>query len=208
MRDFDRWLLVMVLLFCCATGTYAQEKKWEHNFYVSVGEFIETGTIEDEKHNVNGITTRLGYGLNYYFSESFSVMPGLALHDDIEKPFKDWDDKNYDHFNFLDVPVVAQYHIAAGIGKLMFGFGPVFSFSIYNDTYDTAEGWVPNHPLKGKTKIKTFNFSVMPCVAYETKRMRFVLDGSLGLLDVQKKYGKLDGTKYLHNVCMTVGVKI
>ena len=198
-------LLATAIAICGAIGVNSQDKVWEHNVYVSAGKFIETATEYNDNANTDGLTLKLGYGLNRYFTESFSVMGGLALHLDTEKPFENKDGADYDGFRFIDIPVTAQYHLAVGNGNIVFGFGPVFAFCIGNDTYYYDAD--PRHPINGKKKIKPFNFSLMPGVAYETKRMRFGVDGSIGLLDVQETHNLAVGSKHLHNVCATIDVK-
>lgn len=201
-------LLLIVIAICATINANSQDKIWEHNIYLSVGKYIGTGTSEnriDKNYTVEGLTLKLGYGLNRYFTESFSVMSGLAIHCDIESAFENYEGGDEDCFSFIDIPVTAQYHIALDCGKLLLGFGPVFGFCIDRDKYYYDAD--PGHPLNDKSKIKPFNLSLMPCIAYETKHIRFGIDGSLGVLDVQDTHGLITDSKHLHNVCATIGVK-
>lgn len=86
----------------------AQAKKWEHNIYLSGGLLIDKTNSGSD----TGLSARIGYGLNRYFSEKFSVMAGVALRNVTESPFSSKDGSDDDKFTFLDIPIVAQYHMA------------------------------------------------------------------------------------------------
>ena len=107
-----------------------------------------------------------------------------------------------DDFIFLDVPVIAQYHL----GRWAFGLGPVFSFCISNDQYHYD---YPTSKLNGKDKIKKFYLGLQPSIKYQIGRhFRIGIDGQIGLHDVRKSYGFETQTtnKYLHNIVATIGV--
>ena len=108
-----------------------------------------------------------------------------------------------DDFVFLDVPVLAQYHV----DRWAFGLGPVFSFCVSNDTYYVDHD--PNSELNGKNKIKNFYLGLQPSIKYQIGRhFRIGIDGQIGLHDVRKSYGFETQTtnKYLHNIVATIGV--
>ncbi len=151
-----------------------------------------------------GVSMKLGYGLNYYFSEHWSLMPGIDIRQDAENFFSSAKDgAAFDDFVFLDVPVLAQYHV----DRWAFGLGPVFSFCVSNDTYYVDHD--PNSELNGKNKIKNFYLGLQPSIKYQIGRhFRIGIDGQIGLHDVRKSYGFETQTtnKYLHNIVATIGV--
>lgn len=193
-------IIVFALLLMAAVNGYSQNQKWEHNIYVAGGLLIDREWGESE----TGVSMKLGYGLNYYFSEHWSLMPGIDIRRDAENFFSSAKDgADSDDFVFLDVPVLAQYHV----DRWTFGLGPVFSFCVSNDTYYVDHD--PNSELNGKNKIKDFYLGLQPSVKYRIGKHFLVgIDGQIGLHDVRKSYGFETQTtnKYLHNIVATVGV--
>ena len=61
-------IIVFALLLMAAVNGYSQDRKWEHNIYVAGGLLIDREWGESE----TGVSMKLGYGLNYYFSEHWS----------------------------------------------------------------------------------------------------------------------------------------
>ena len=192
--------IVIALLLMAAVNGYSQDRKWEHNIYVAGGLLIDREWGESE----TGVSMKLGYGLNYYFSEHWSLMPGIDIRRDAENFFSSAKDgADSDDFVFLDVPVLAQYHV----DRWTFGLGPVFSFCVSNDTYYVDHD--PNSELNGKNKIKDFYLGLQPSIKYQIGRhFRIGIDGQIGLHDVRKSYGfeTQPTTKYLHNIVATIGV--
>ena len=193
-------IIISALLLLVAVTGYSQDRKWEHNIYVAGGLLIDREWGESE----TGVSMKLGYGLNYYFSEHWSLMPGIDIRRDAENFFSSAKDgADSDDFVFLDIPVLAQYHI----DRWSFGLGPVFSFCVSNDTYYVDHD--PNSELNGKNKIKNFYFGLQPSIKYQIGRhFRIGIDGQIGLHDVRKSYGFETQTtnKYLHNIVATIGV--
>ena len=192
--------IVIALLLMAAVNGYSQDRKWEHNIYVAGGLLIDREWGESE----TGVSMKLGYGLNYYFSEHWSLMPGIDIRRDAENFFSSAKDgADSDDFVFLDIPVLAQYHV----DRWTFGLGPVFSFCVSNDTYYVDHD--PNSELNGKNKIKNFYLGLQPSVKYWIGKHFLVgIDGQIGLQDVRKSYGIEANTtnKYLHNIVATIGV--
>lgn len=192
--------IVIALLLMAAVNGYSQDRKWEHNIYVAGGLLIDREWGESE----TGVSMKLGYGLNYYFSGHWSLMPGIDIRRDAENFFSSAKDgADSDDFVFLDIPVLAQYHV----DRWAFGLGPVFSFCVSNDTYYVDHD--PNSKLNGKDKIKNFYLGLQPSIKYQIGRhFRIGIDGQIGLQDVRKSYGFETQTtqKYLHNIVATVGV--
>ena len=193
-------IILSTLLLLVAVNGYSQNRKWEHNIYVAGGLLIDREWGESE----TGVSMKLGYGLNYYFSEHWSLMPGIDIRQDAENFFSSAKDgAASDDFVFLDVPVLAQYHV----DRWTFGLGPVFSFCVSNDTYYVDHD--PNSELNGKDKIKKFYLGLQPSIKYQIGRhFRIGIDGQIGLHDVRKSYGFETQTtnKYLHNIVATIGV--
>jgi hypothetical protein len=193
-------IIISALLLLVAVTGYSQDRKWEHNIYVAGGLLIDREWGESE----TGVSMKLGYGLNYYFSEHWSMMPGIDIRQDAENFFSSAKDgADSDDFVFLDVPVLAQYHV----DRWTFGLGPVFSFCVSNDTYYVDHD--PNSELNGKNKIKDFYLGLQPSVKYRIGKHFLVgIDGQIGLHDVRKSYGFETQTtnKYLHNIVATIGV--
>ena len=175
-------------------GVHAQVKKWEHNVYVGAGLMIDDHGYRTKK----GLAFNAGYGLNYYFNEQWSLMPGVAVRQVSENGFADSaDGADDDVFTFLDVPVVAQYHVGTGKGAWTLGLGPVFSFCVGNDTYymDAA----PGAKLNDLDKCKTFSFGLQPSVSYRLgKHFGIGLDGYISLSNMKNNHGLLSGSKHIH----------
>lgn len=193
-------IIVFALLLMAAVSGFSQDRKWEHNIYVAGGLLIDREWGESE----TGVSMKLGYGLNYYFSEHWSMMPGIDIRQDAENFFSSAKEgADSDDFVFLDIPVLAQYHV----DRWTFGLGPVFSFCVSNDTYYVDHD--PTSKLNGKDKIKNFYLGLQPSIKYQIGRhFRIGIDGQIGLHDVRKLYGFETQTtnKYLHNIVATVGV--
>ena len=193
-------IIISALLMMAAVNGYSQNQKWEHNIYVAGGLLIDREWGESE----TGVSMKLGYGLNYYFSEHWSLMPGIDIRQDAENFFSSAKaGADSDDFVFLDIPILAQYHL----DRWAFGLGPVFSFCVSNDTYYVDHD--PNSELNGKIKIKNFYLGLQPSIKYQIGRhFRIGIDGQIGLHDVRKSYGFETQTtnKYLHNIVATIGV--
>ena len=193
-------IIISALLLMAAVSGFSQDRKWEHNIYVAGGLLIDREWGESE----TGVSMKLGYGLNYYFSEHWSLMPGIDIRQDAENFFSSAKaGADSDDFVFLDIPILAQYHL----DRWAFGLGPVFSFCVSNDTYYVDHD--PNSELNGKIKIKNFYLGLQPSIKYQIGRhFRIGIDGQIGLHDVRKSYGFETQTtnKYLHNIVATIGV--
>ena len=214
-------ILLTALLMCGAVNVNAQEdalgntnfKKFENNFYIGAGALLDHYNEPYNQSNNfrtdNGLSVKLGYGLNYYFTEMFSLMGGLAYRNEETSAFLSQDGADDDSFTFVDIPVVFQVHLNAPQstnGKWMVGLGLVYSHFKENDYYYIDAD--PNDPLNNEIKNKDNYVSLMPCAAYEIKHFRFGVEAYIGLNDVNRKYeGRVSGKKYLHNVCGVVAFK-
>lgn len=195
--------ILLILFVLVSFNSYAQEKKRiEHNFQASVGkcDILVDGQSE------SGLMIKLGYGLNYYFSEQWSVMPSVAYREANEKGLKTClDGSDYDHFNFIDIPIIVQYYLGGDKGSwLTFGFGPVFSFCVGNDTYYINAD--PNDPHNGLKKAKSFSFGLQPSITCPVgKHWKFGVEAYLNLTDMQKKYENIGikGSRHIHHLAAT-----
>lgn len=195
--------ILLILFVLVSFNSYAQEKKRiEHNFQASVGkcDILVDGQSE------SGLMIKLGYGLNYYFSEQWSVMPSVAYREVNEKGLKTClDGSDYDHFNFIDIPIIVQYYLGGDKGSwLTFGFGPVFSFCVGNDTYYINAD--PNDPRNGLKKAKSFSFGLQPSITCPVgKHWKFGVEAYLNLTDMQKKYENIGikGSRHIHHLAAT-----
>jgi hypothetical protein len=185
----------MVMLLLASAGMKAQEKKWEHQMFVSTGILLnrENGSCE------TGLSTQLGYGLNHFLSEKFSLMPGAVLRYASENGFKSSQDgADDDNFVFADIPLMALYHVSGHANGWMLGIGPVFSFALDKDNYYNDAN--PSDPLNGKSKIKTFGLGLQPSVTYKLGRFRLGVEGHINLTNMQEKYDRVSSSKQLHHV--------
>lgn len=193
---------LLILFVLTSFNAYAQEKKWEHNVSAGIGAFFSKAGKESR----NGVAFKLGYGLNYYFSEHWSVMSGVSYREVIEKAFESTNDGvNDDHFTFIDVPIIAQYHIGNGNGSWTFGLGPVFSFCVGNTSYYINAD--PSDPRNKLDKCKSFSLALQPSVAYQfAKHWKVGLEGHLNLTDMKNKDDiYLNGRRHIHHVAATIG---
>ena len=204
MKKIVKQLLVAALIGGCSASAQAQERTWENTIFFSIGSFIDNDSYSG---NDRGRTIKIGYGVNRYFTDNYSVMLGLARHVDREDTYDDsLPGADEDDFVFLDVPLLFQYHTNNnGWGNLMVGIGPVISHCIDNDYYQVESD--AYNGLNHKKRIKEYNFSLMPCIAYETRYFSLGVDASIGLRDIKRTHRIISGSKYIHNVCFTVAAK-
>lgn len=67
-------LIATCLLAGSAIPGSAQNKRWEHNLYEGVGM-----AKKFDSHDNQTVAFHVGYGINYYLSSKWSVMPGVAI---------------------------------------------------------------------------------------------------------------------------------
>ena len=177
---------------------HAQTKKWEHNIFASGGLFID----HTDGKSQSGTALRIGYGLNYYFSEHWSAMPAVALRTEWEGSLTPPEGADQDYFSFVDIPLTLQYHVAGQGNGWVLGLGPVFSFDINHDKYYNDAN--PNDPIDGQTKLRTFALGLQPSVLYQLGKFRLGVEGNIGLNNVAKHYPTYQGSKHLHNIMASV----
>lgn len=186
-------ILFLAVATLLALVAEAQTKRWEHNFYVGMG-FSSTAYDGD----ISNTSLRAGYGLNYYLTDKWSLMPGVAF-----RGKGPWGDTNYKEngyasdVDYLDVPVLAQYHAR---GQKRHGFvvecGPVFSFLLDGGHYFRILG-NPDE-LQGKHVYKSFDIGIQPAIYYQVSHWRFGVQAHLGCLNVRRQYLGHDIDSY-HN---------
>lgn len=189
-------LLSIALVLGMNNVAQAQTKKFEHNIYWSAGMVTEASHYG----STNGYSFRTGYGLNCYFSDKFSLMPCITLRQESEtlsSPEVGGDPFSY---GFVDVPVMAQFHLPAG--KWVFGVGPMFSYCIYKDSHYIDA--VPDQWLDDNDKLNTFSVGVQPSIMFEFWKMRIGVEGNIGLTNVRKKYDYNYENTYIHGIVGTV----
>ena len=200
--------VILAALLLASLSVGAQERKWEHRLYVGAGLMAERET----DGNSSGLALKAGYGLSYHWSEQWSLKAGVAVRDVTQNGFKDVfdgfggavDGADDDHFTFLDVPVIAHYHIGQGRGSWALGLGPVLSFCVGNETYYIDAD--PQSPLSRLNKCKTFALGLQPSVTYRVSRhIEIGVEATLGLTNLKRTHALTTGSKRIHDVALTVG---
>ena len=194
----NRKFITTMLALCLVFVSHAQEHKIEHNFNLGVG------VASLAKYNVH-YSLRIGYGLNYYLAENWSIMPGVSYRTVFDDPSKgDIDGIGSDDCSFIDVPVLLQYHQhARGEKGFVAELGPVFSFLTSNSTYYVDAD--PQDELNDKKMYKSFDFGIQPGVYYQTgKHWRFGVQAHIGFCNMLKKYPRINDSKRLNDVAATV----
>ena len=191
-------LLSIALVLGMNSIAQAQTKKFEHNIYWSAGMVTEASHYG----STNGYSFRTGYGLNCYFSEKFSLMPCITLRQEIETLSFNEDGADPFCYTFVDVPVMAQFHLPAGKCKWVFGVGPMFSYCIGKDSHYIDA--VPEQWLDDNDKLNTFSVGVQPSIMFDFWKMRIGVEGNIGLTNVRKKYDYNYENTYIHGIVGTV----
>lgn len=184
-----RTILLAVLLTAIATS--AQNKRWENNFYLSSG---FTNSYYGEDGDVAAF--HLGYGLNYYFNDRWSAMPGIAWRVKYGLGYID-DGSPSSECQWIDVPLLAQYHLGLK-GQSRYGFvfeaGPVLSFLASNDYFFNDAN--PTDPVNGAPEYKHFDLGLEPAVYFELKHWRWGVKYHVGLLNTKRLPGATDSYHY------------
>ena len=197
-----KFLLAALLL--CGLTVGAQERKWEHRFYAGGGLMKERA----DGYGSSGLALKAGYGLRRNLSEQWSLMAGVAVREVTENAFSSTlDGADDDHFTFLDVPLVAQYHVGRGRGSWALGLGPVFSFCVGNETYYIDAD--PKSPLSKLDKCKPFALGLQPSATYQlSRRLELGVEATVGLTNMKRTHGLTTGSKHIHDVVLTVGLRL
>lgn len=194
-----RLTILTTLLMLSSIALNAQEKKFEHNIYVSGGLLIDKTSGDTEK----GMSIKVGYGLNYYFSDKLSIMPGVALRQVVVQPFTSSEGGDDDVFTFLDVPIIMQYHFLEGNNAWVFGLGPVLSFCVNNDQY-YYDARPYDSAFPSTDKIQNFNVGIQPSIMYQTGKFRIGVEGNAGLLNIAKQRPYSSDTKHIHDIVASI----
>lgn len=171
----------------------AQHKRFEHNFYVGFGVASSFADGDDP------CALHVGYGLNYYLSPRWSVMPGVGYREKFKLGSDDDGEVDY-HCSFLDIPILVQYHFYnPQKGGWVVECGPVFSFITSNSEYGTVG------PPMNADIYKNFDFGLQPGIYYQLGRhCRLGLQGHVGLLNIQKDYTWTHGSYHFHDLVATL----
>lgn len=148
-------LIATCLLAGSAIPGSAQNKRWEHNLYEGVGM-----AKKFDSHDNQTVAFHVGYGINYYLSSKWSVMPGVAVRA-----------KALGHNSgytgscastYIDIPLLAQYHFGGEKRQgIVLELGPVVSFLAHSERYSGTE-WCPQHPYWGMKEYKNIDVGVRP----------------------------------------------
>lgn len=77
MNVFKKELLALSATLLFSLSAAAQNKRFEHNFYVGLGYATEFANEEAP------IAFHVGYGLNCYLSPHWSIMPGVGYREKV-----------------------------------------------------------------------------------------------------------------------------
>jgi hypothetical protein len=191
--------LAFLLISLSIAAQDERVKKWEHFVYVGAGVFIENAQQHEK-----GFSAKIGYGLSYRFAPVFSVMAGVAYHTLGINLFEDAKEgADDDFFEFIDIPLVAQYRLPCRTGQWMLGLGPVLSIATRRDHYYVDAD--PTDPLNGKAKIKPIGIGLQPSTMYQWKHLRAGVEADIGLRDMRISYGHRLGSLHLHDVNFVLG---
>lgn len=195
MKKFCMALLLMAGL----VGTVAaQEKKWEHGVQLSAGVLTDQeGTDFDY-----GLSVKLGYSVAHRFTEQFSLKTGAAIRRDMEHAFRHLDGGYSDEFSYVEVPVIARWHMDDGF---VFAVGPVLNILVDGtnpvDYYDI----IFCEHVRALDALKPLYVGLQPSVMYEWgKHVRVGVEANVGLMNI-RKFPDLYSEQYLRQVMLTVG---
>ncbi len=197
MNNIRKGLLALSTATLLCLPAIGQGKRIEHNFYIGLGYATE---FADEEAP---IAFHVGYGLNYYLTRHWSVMPGIGYRAKFEVGDVTGKEGAYD-CSYIDIPVLIQYHLSnPRKSGLVVECGPVFSFIASNNQY--YNGADPNYPLNDRGIYRPFDFGLQPGIYYQMgKHWRLGLQGHVGLLNLEKDYPGVSGSFHFHDLTATL----
>ena len=201
-KSMKHWIVLLTLLVV-TDNLAAQEKKWEHQLFLSAGlSFHHKGD-----HRSNGFTDKIAYGLSYHLNERWALMPGIAVCEVAEHAFRNAhmgaDD---DHLVFLNLPIIMQLNVERDNDRCTLGLGPVFSFCIGNEHYYVDAD--PDSPLNHLNKFKTFTIGLQPMITYWLNRhWSLGAEGYIGLMNIRDTHGIASGSNHIHSLSATLGYR-
>ena len=197
MNNIRKGLLALSTATLLCLPAIGQGKRIEHNFYIGLGYATE---FADEEAP---IAFHVGYGLNYYLTRHWSVMPGIGYRAKFEVGDVTGKEGAYD-CSYIDIPVLIQYHLSnPRKSGLVVECGSVFSFIASNNQY--YNGADPNYPLNDRDIYRPFDFSLQPGIYYQMgKHWRLGLQGHVGLLNLEKDYPGVSGSFHFHDLTATL----
>ena len=197
MNNIRQGLLALSTATLLCLPAIGQEKRIEHNFYIGLGGAHSFEGIDDP------YAFHIGYGLNYYLTHHWSIMPGIGYRAKFEVGDDEVGIGSYD-CSFIDIPVLIQYHLSnPRKSGLVVECGPVFSFIASNNQYYIDAD--PNHPLNDKDIYRSFDFGLQPGIYYQMgKHWRLGVQGHVGLLNLQKDYPGTTGSYHFHDCALTL----
>ena len=194
---FKRVLLTLSVAMLLSLPISGQDKHFEHNIYIGLGGAHSFEGEDDPS------AFHIGYGLNYYLTRHWSVMPGIGYRAKFEVGDYEEGIGSYD-CSYFDVPVLIQYHLSnPRKSGLVVECGPVFSFIASNNQYYNDAN--PYHPLNDKDIYRSFDFGLQPGIYYQLgKYWRLGLQGHVGLLNLEKDYPGKSGSYHFHDLTATL----
>lgn len=108
---FKRLLITLsaALLLCLPIS--GQDKHFEHNIYVGLGGAHSFEGVDDP------YAFHIGYGLNYYLTRHWSIMPGISYRAKFEVGDDEVGIGSYD-CSYFDIPkssIISPTHVRAGL---------------------------------------------------------------------------------------------
>ena len=189
------FFIIFMLMLLPNQAAKAQEKRVEFSFGASLG--LSASNVSS---NSNGLSTKIDINADYYFSPNWSLMSGVGLWVDGLVMDEDLNGSDDDRGLFLSIPLIARYHFCLRNSnhQLVFGLGPALNFTLkrgeYNLNYDTTS------PLFGREKLNKLGLSLQPSAMYRFNNVAFGIEGNIGLVNMQKRYGLTNGSLYFYNV--------
>lgn len=176
-----------LMLLCMA----ASSRTIEHNLYFGFGAAKSVDRFDSP------CALHVGYGANIYFSNNWSVMPGIAFRTKFDTG-NDAVAKGASDCSFIDVPIVAQYHFSgADRNGFVAELGPVFSFITSNQTVAIMD---ENYKEGTAGMFKHFDLGLQPGIYYQLGRhWRLGVQAHLGLLNISKQIQDIKQDSYHFN---------
>lgn len=105
MSNIKKGLLALSTATLLCLPAIGQEKRVEHNFYIGLGGAHSFEGVDDP------YAFHIGYGLDYYLTRHWSIMPGIGYRAKFEVGDYEEGIGSYD-CSYFDVPVLIQYHLS------------------------------------------------------------------------------------------------
>jgi len=193
-RNLLSFAAIFAALFFANVSTSAQTKRLDNNIQLGVG-------ISGSNSGDTGLASKLSYGLDIYFNDSWSIMPSIGYMTYDEQIFYfGMDGGDFDMFETISFSLTPKFHK----DRFNIGVGPYYSRIINNETYYID--WDPNDPLGGKSEVGKFDYGILPSISYDVrKHWRFGVEAMIGIPNIMIQYPEYDvsGTRRLKAIMAT-----